>query len=107
MRDSAHRRAPCLAEGTRRERDSHHRRGDRRVLEENLIEVAETEEKNPLWVLLFRFPVLPHDRSESRASLVHAAGSPNTWPAVACTTRRVITSPGETPEPRRTIARLP
>jgi len=32
------------------------------VVEEHLIEVAEPEEEDSFGVLLFGFPVLPHDR---------------------------------------------
>ncbi len=85
---AAHRRAAALAERSRREGHTHHRCGDLRVLKEDLVEVSEPEEEDSVGVLLFRLPVLPHHRGESK--FTHAAGSPMSWPAVAWRTRTFI-----------------
>ena len=77
MRDAAHRRPARFAQWARCQRDPHHRRCDQGVVEEDLIEVAEAEEEDPLGVLLFRLPVLPHNRSQSSGPVFHAAGNPN------------------------------
>src|SRR4029077_15763186 len=74
IRHPAHRRASGFAQWARCQRDAHHRRGDESVVEEDLVEVAEPEEEDSLGMLLFRLPVLAHDRGQSSAVL-HAAGS--------------------------------
>jgi hypothetical protein len=74
MRHAAHRRSSGLAERSRRECHSHDRCSNLCVFKEDLIEVAEPEEEDSTGVLLFGFPVLPHDRGKSNVG--HAAGIP-------------------------------
>src|SRR3989442_1313066 len=104
MGHPAHGRAAALPKRARGELHPHDRSRDLRVLEEDLVEVAQTEQEDPVGMLLLGLPVLPHHRGRRR---IHAAGSPNNCPAVAWMTRRFTTSPGATSRPRRTIARLP
>ncbi len=77
IRDAAHGRPSRFAQWARGQRDPHHRRGDDGVVEEDLIEIAEPEEEDSVGMLLFRLPVLPHDRGQSRGPVFHAAGNPN------------------------------
>ena len=104
VRHAAHRRSTSLPERPGRQLHAHDRSGDLGVVEEDLVEVAEPEKKDSVGVLLFCLPVLPHDRCGRNC---HAAGSPNSCPAVACTTLRLSSSPGLTSPERITIARLP
>src|SRR2546425_1260048 len=89
MGHPAHRCAACLAEWPRRQLHAHDRRGDLRIVEKDLVEVAEPEEEDPVGVLLFGLPVLPHHRGGWG---IHAAGNPVSWPAVAWRTRMWTTS---------------
>src|SRR2546430_5973218 len=102
MRDAAHRRAARLAEWARCELDAHDGRRNLRVVEEDLVEVAEPEQQDPVGVVLFGLPVLTHHRGRWG---VQAAGNPVSWPAVACRTRTFRTSPAAMAPPRKMFVR--
>ena len=74
MRHAAHRRPSRLAERTRGERHAHDRRRRDRILEEDLVEVTEPKQQDPVWVLPLRLPVLLHDRGQRSTSLPTMGG---------------------------------